>query len=215
MKCLLDNQYAPTTFNIGFVEAPFEAVLQWFVAWHKSLAASFKIGLSTIDVAGALPDLLAQLFPVAAPSDREMVVETRSTWTAYFDNSLISGDATSRVGVLCEVFECRGVAVACVPHRQPVGGRGVYGAVTFDMFAPHRTHFLNYLRSVRLVNNDRWEFHTDGPQQPFEEVETYQSPRLVDRFTPAMAERYCAALGIDIFNDAFYGPRAEWHFLSL
>ena len=42
--------------------------------------------------------------------------------------------------------------------------------------------------------------------QPFEEPEHYKERRIRDRLTDEMLERYCAALGIRLFDKAFYGP---------
>lgn len=42
--------------------------------------------------------------------------------------------------------------------------------------------------------------------QLFEETEAYSARRLRDRFTSAMLERYCQALGVDVFNPSAYGP---------
>lgn len=111
---------------------------------------------------------------------------------------------------MCEMLKCRGVAVSCVPHRSPEGGRGIYGGVQFQLFADHKTHFLNHERAVGVVHDGHrnWEFDAIGPVQDFEETTQYDARRVVDRFTPEMLGRYCAALGMDLFNPDFYGPNA-------
>jgi hypothetical protein len=53
-----------------------------------------------------------------------------------------------------------------------------------------------------------WVFEADGNYEPFEELEKYSVARIQDRLTDQMLERYCKALDIDLFNDAFYGRRA-------
>jgi hypothetical protein len=81
--------------------------------------------------------------------------------------------------------------------------------VHFQLFAPQETEFLNYLRGVSVGHDgERWVFHATGPIQPFEETLEYGAHRVRDRFTPLMLERYCAALGIDLFAPDFYGPNA-------
>lgn len=207
MKYFLQNEFAPVTFDLGFVDIPFDRAASFFASWIEFVHHLHGLEYSLAHLDGKLPELLEQLFPVVTPPDREMLVSTRGGWTAYFDNSL-GGNAATRVGYMCNELSCRGVAVSCAPHVQSSGDRGVYGAVTFDMFAPHATEFLNRLRSIRVVNNDGWEFFAIGPEQPFEEKEKYSSRRTVDRFTPEMLERYCLALGIDVFNADFYGPTA-------
>lgn len=208
MKYLLDNQLAPVTFGIGFVEAPFDRVSRFFVPWSTAILESYGLEHSVSVLQGTLKDLLAGLFPVTTPPSRDLLIETSRGWTACFDNSFIGGNASSRSSYLARELECRGVAISATPHVQPIGDRGVYGAVTFDLFASHETHFLNQVRSVRLVNDDRWVFSTSGPVQSFEEPDKYKSVSASDRFTPEMLERYCRALGIDVFNPDFYGPNA-------
>jgi hypothetical protein len=53
-----------------------------------------------------------------------------------------------------------------------------------------------------------WLFSADGLEQPFEEPTRYNARRVVDRFTDDMLERYCRALGIGLFDEAFYGTHA-------
>ena len=45
-----------------------------------------------------------------------------------------------------------------------------------------------------------------GAPQPFEELSTYEARNVQDRFTTDMLERYCRAIGIDVFNPGAYGP---------
>ena len=57
-------------------------------------------------------------------------------------------------------------------------------------------------------DGDEWEFEASGPIQSYEEPLEYTAARNRDRFTAEMLERYCRALGIDLFNPDFYGPNA-------
>jgi hypothetical protein len=52
----------------------------------------------------------------------------------------------------------------------------------------------------------KWVFYASGTPQPFEEPERYKERRIRARFTDEMLERYCAALGISLFDEHFYGP---------
>lgn len=64
------------------------------------------------------------------------------------------------------------------------------------------------LRAVTLTQDvDGWTFGANGPVQPFEETARYGARRVRDRFTADMLERYCAALGISLFDTDWYGPR--------
>lgn len=83
------------------------------------------------------------------------------------------------------------------------------GAVQFELFGPLDTEFLNYVRTVSVVfDGSRWQFAATGTEQAFEEVEAYRARRVRDRFTSAMLERYCRALGLEVFDPGFYGLEA-------
>jgi hypothetical protein len=87
------------------------------------------------------------------------------------------------------------------------GGR--MGSVQFEVFAPYATHFINHLRSVALTfDGRRWVFDEAGEVQPYEETDRYKRRRVGERFTSEMVERYCAALGLAVFDATAYGPRA-------
>jgi hypothetical protein len=73
------------------------------------------------------------------------------------------------------------------------------------MYGPEQTEWLNLVRALSAVQDQgRWEWTATGIVQSFEDVAMYQKPRVRDRFTPDMLARYCAALGIQLFDDDFY-----------
>jgi hypothetical protein len=67
---------------------------------------------------------------------------------------------------------------------------------------------LHALRSIQATNQDRWDWLLDGEPQPFEEPTLYANRAIKDRFDLAALNRYCAALGIQRAEPAFYGPDA-------
>ncbi len=76
----------------------------------------------------------------------------------------------------------------------------------FTLFAPEPREFLNIERSVSVINDvGGWEFNSVGSVQGFEHVERYSARRIADRFTPEMLEEYGRALGLELFDEAFYG----------
>ena len=87
------------------------------------------------------------------------------------------------------------------------------GAVKFTQFAPEKREFLNIDRSVSVANDVHgWKFHSMGQVQDFEQVDRYTASRIADRLTAEMLERYCQALGIDLFDEGFYcGPGVVTH----
>jgi hypothetical protein len=142
---------------------------------------------------------------------RQLFVETRSKWTAYFDCGIDGGDPTSVVGYLSRTLRCRGVTALAQPHtiEQFKGRCGRYGGVQFQLFGPNETDFLNYVRTVYAQHDgSRWVFGVSGTPQPYEAPESYKARRIPDRFTSEMLESYCRALGIELFDLSFYGPRA-------
>ncbi len=208
IRTLLDDQYAPITSAIGFLELPLEDAADAFVSWREALCP--LVGVDRPE--GGLSCVLNTLEPLTGGSrPRELLVAAGSRWTAYFDCGLTGTDAISPTGHLSRTVKCQGVAIRTDPHtydrtRRPSGRRG---SVQFQMFGPLSTHFLNYVRGVSVTfTGSRWEFHANGTEQVFEEPEVYETRRVRDRFTTDMLERYCQALGIDVFNPGAYGPGA-------
>ena len=102
------------------------------------------------------------------------------------------------------------MAIRCTPHVAARGARPArLGAVQFELFGPLSTEFLNYVRTVSVTfSGSKWQYTPTGTEQVIEEVETYKSSRVRDRFTSDMLERYCRAIGLDPFTGTAYGPNA-------
>jgi len=158
-----------------------------------------------------LSESLLALEPLTTPSDRYLLTETRSSWSAIFANGLRVNDVFSPVSYMPKVLGCRGVTIACVPDRSDCAdkdGLQIYGAVKFALYGPDETDWLKRIRSISVTNDvGGWEFGAQGEVQPYEQTENYGKRKIVDRFTPEMLEYYCAALAIDLFNPAFYGEQ--------
>ena len=153
---------------------------------------------------------LLRLEPLITPPRRELLVKTKSSWTAYFDNGTNGGDPTGPIGYLAQRLKCRGLAVRCVPHTlrdESSDAKGTYGSMQFGLFAPEPREWLNYERAITAANDGgKWVFITTGTIQPYETPERYNAKRIRDRFTDEMLEDYCRALGIELFDPDFYGP---------
>ncbi len=209
MRTLLGEQYAPITSSPGFLQLGLEDAARALAIWRQSLTPG---GVRTEEVSGGFPACLHRLEPLTGGArPRELLVETSGGWTAYFDCSLQGTDAVSAIGHLSQAAGCQGLAIRVHPHTAGLPGlrHGGYGSMQFALFGPLRTDFLNYVRTVNAdFDGSRWVFGAHGTPQWFEETGTYQAPRVRDRFTSAMLERYCQALGLDVFNSHDYGPRA-------
>jgi len=205
MKYLLDNELAPLTFEWGFIEAPADAVRSAYLRWQKTILQTVTV----VPVNLPLADALRQLEPLDNGSQRVLFLSTMAGWTACFDNGVRGGNPSTFVGELAQQMKCRGVACGCIPNtltRGDVGKLGTWGAVKFTLFAPEKRAFLNIERSVSVINDVRgWDFNSIGNVQDFEQVERYAATKIADRFTPEMLEDYCRALGIDLFDEHFYG----------
>jgi hypothetical protein len=193
---LLSDRYAPITHAIGFLEADFSAVSAADLKWRTSLS-----GYAFRPLRAEFPGLLDSLLPLTGPLLRNVWVRTAGPWTAYFDNSVNGSDPFGPVSYLAQQIGCRGVTIGYRPQSSKAEG-----GTSFSRFGPEKTDFLNYVRSISAINDGgRWRWDTWGTIQPFEETQRYQMRRIRDRLAPDMLERYCNALGIRPFEDAFYG----------
>ena len=208
VRTLLSERYAPITSSIGFLEVPLDDAARALEDWRRSLYSSVAVSRPP----DGFPDVLGRLEPLTGGArPRELLLVGAGGWTAYFDNSLHGTDAVSAVGHLSRTLRCQGLAIEVVPHTARAGDdtQGRMGAVQFELFGPIETEFLNYVRTVSAAfDGSRWQFTATGTEQAFEEVDAYRARRVRDRFTSAMLERYCRALGIEVFDPGFYGPEA-------
>ena len=209
MKALLNNERAPVTFGGGFIEIPFSEYCNAFAAWWKRLEIEFE----TFSFEADLKEALLRLEPLQNPQNRYLITETQSNWTAIFSNSRGGSDVTSAVGHLCKVLGCRGVTIQCSPSLTRREGNRTsivsYAATSFTLDGPDETEWLNQIRHVSArKDGGPWKFLQRGKVQPFEQVEHYENKHIRDRFTPEMLESYCAALGIRLFDGAFYGAKS-------
>jgi hypothetical protein len=212
MKALLDNRFVPLTFSLGFVESPFALFSEAFASWQINLDTKFKTKTDIIRFAAPLAEALKSLEPLTTPLDRYVLIETRSNWTSIFSNGLRVNDVASPVGYLSGLLHCRGLTTSSVPDRSELHANKnairIYGAVTFTLYGPEKTDWLNRIRRVSVTNDvSGWEFAAEGEVQPYEQVENYARRKVVERFTPGMLESYCRALGIDLLEETFYGGR--------
>lgn len=207
MRTLLNERFAPITSSIGFLELPLDEAAAGLELWRKVRHPNIRVERT----GEGFPEVLHRLQPLTIPGvPRELLIGA-GRWTAYFDNSLLGTDAVSPMGFLAEELGCQGLAIRAVPHTMglPAVDHGRYGSVQFQLFGPLRTEYINYVRTVAAAcDGDRWVFDANGTEQPFEEPHAYESRRIRDRFTSGMLERYCQALGIDVFNPGTYGPEA-------
>jgi len=202
MRTLLSERYAPITSAIGFLELPLEAAAEALVGWRRG-----HVDATATRVHEPFPEVLHRLEPLTTGvRPRELLVAAGS-WTAYFDCSLRGTDAVSTIGHLSRTIPCQGLAIRNVPRTVGLPGvaQGRAGSVQFELFGPLATEFANYVRTVAVTHTgSKWRFDANGTVQAFEETDAYTSRKVRDRFTSDMLERYCRALGVDVFDPATY-----------
>lgn len=207
MPTLLDDQFAPITSKIGFLEIPLAEAASGLATWRRRLYGEVAVSAAN----EGFPEVLHRLEPLTGGSRPRELLISAHRWTAYFDNSLRGTDAVSAIGYLSRAMRCRGLAITAIPHAVQGNGKGPgrMGSMQFELFGPEQTEFLNYLRTVAVAFDGRkWVFHAFGPALPFEEVDNYRQRQVRERLTSEMLERYCRALGIDVLNPDAYGPDA-------
>lgn len=210
---LLNNDFAPVTFRFGFVEASFSSLCDAFRDWFSTIGAEYpNLRTEFTPIAAPFTTALLSLEPLTTPSDRYLIVETNSNWTAVFANGLRVNDVASAAGYLPTVLKCHGLEVGYTPDSSKSNRRDLirkWGSTLFALYGPTQTDWLNRIRSVSVSNDiGGWSFEQGGEVQPFEEQAAYRKRRIRDRFTFDMLERYCTALGIELNHDDFYRPRS-------
>jgi hypothetical protein len=193
---LLGGRYFPITSCFGFLEADLETV----IAADKNGRLS-RGGYSIERIRGSLPEMLDRLLPLTGPLLRHLWVRTNASWTAYFDNFVNGGDPYGPVHQGSLQIPCRGVMILNKPQTPKS-----YGGTRFTIFGSKSPVGLNVDREISAINDGgRWAWDQSGDPLPFEETSQYESRRIRDRLTPEMLDRYCTAIGIRAFDDAFYG----------
>lgn len=204
---LLDDRWAPVTSEMGFLEAGAEPAARAFGAWQAGLLAPRGISVGVSPISGTLEQVLSALLPLTRPETRrELFIPTRSSWTAYVENGWGGTDAASVMRYMARTLGCRGLRVVAVPDTYR-HAKGRYGAVMLEVYGPHQTDWLNYVRAVSASNDGgRWAFEQFGEPFSFEKLEQYQARRVRDRFTFDMLKEYLQHLGLSPFEEDFYLP---------
>lgn len=146
-----------------------------------------------------------------------LVVGTASPWSAVLDNGIMP-DPSGVVSRMVDLLGVRGFYIVAEPNVYPprdAPNLERLGARHFVIEWPDPTaQFGRGYRSIELQRDSgrRWSFNQYGDPLPFEDTAAYTARRLTDRLTPRMLADYCAALGVDAFNDDFYtGPSRLVH----
>jgi hypothetical protein len=193
MKVIFGGGLWPLGWSVGFVELPLSEAFDRYRAW------GLKVAFSEL---GQLPivDALQRLLPFEMPYTRRLLVGTRGSWTAIFDNSRGGGDPWPPTSQLARE-DAHGVIATHIPREQ-----SSLPATQFHLLGPEGEPPLMYVRTVDagVFDSGRWQFETSGTIQPFERVDAYGARRVRDRFTRPMLLGYLGSLGIDADEPSFY-----------
>lgn len=204
---LLGDRWAPVTSEMGFLETGAEHAARAFAAWQEGLQAPRGIAVEVRPVSGSLEQALSTLLPITRPeTQRHLFIPTGSPWTAYVENGWGGTYASGAMRYMARTLGCRGLRVVAVPNTIRKD-KGRFGAVMLEVYGPHRTEWLNYVRVVSASNDGgHWVFDQSGEPFAFEKVEQYQARRVKDRFTFDMLKEYLRHLGLSPFEEDFYLP---------
>ncbi|MBT2585352.1 hypothetical protein [Arthrobacter sp. ISL-95] len=206
-QLLLGNAWAPVTNTLSFINAPLEVASDIWKEWEKSPVLERNLDVKKTHHHGGLHELLETLLPLGDGTRKLFLETSNKDWTGVVSNSVGGSDLNSVLEVQYgQRQKIRSVIVTEIPHtldkKNYEQHRGRYGVRSFTVRGPG-----GFVRSVRLVNEDKWVFYTTGSEPfDFENTEAYRKSRKTERFTHEMLLDYCHHLGIEPFNADFYVP---------
>ena len=209
MSVMTSGDFAPATWSVGFLKAPFENLVSGIRDWYD-LSSAQQSQVQT--VSGSLRERLMMLEPLTLGRNRELIASTPSGWCAWFSGGLLNGTEPTYPPYLAEQLECEALTVACWPTEvEPHSPATRYRALQFDLHDGRiNGEFGSTVRSISLTRDSKkLRFEAFGTVQDFEDVGAYERRLKAERFTVEMFTDYCKALGKDFFKDDFYsGPSA-------
>ena len=195
---VLGGPLSPLAWGAGFVEASLDDAVEALEAWWRSIRRRYRLEPTS----GLLLAQLRRLDPLEAPYTCHLLVGTRSSWTACFDNSIGGGDQTSWCAQLSRELGTRCVLAEHVPPEHYP-----YPSTQLELLGPEGEPPLLYIRtlSAGVYDDERWEWYAAGPPQSWEDVTRYTVPRIRDRLDRDLLVHYLACLGITVDEPEFYG----------
>jgi hypothetical protein len=195
---------------MGFFKAPLESARAHLVAWLREIEGPRGLSIEEQPAGGRLEEVLRSLLPPTTRAiERRVLIPTVGPWTAYLDN-LELGTDPGAVSYLARRMKCTGVHFVAQPlsvERTPAGERHD-GAVALSIYGRQDNPDVdNTIRAIQLFGElDEWAFRESGQPLPYEDTSAYRAPRVEDRFTIEMLERYLREMGIRAFEEDFYRP---------
>jgi len=214
MTYLCDNKLAPLTFSCGFIEKPLDDVVKSFRSWQRLTMRNTKVN----QLSGELSQILIYLEPLDTEGRTTLFCETKSKWTALFDNSISGANPEMVVSYLSKSLRVPGCVFVAIPNtitKSKIARGGVWGCHAFRMYSPNSREQLGLVRSITLQNDvDGWSFNAIGEPFEFEDESNYNHGKSVDRFSIEHLKKIGDGLGLRPFSQDFYGPKACSVFLD-
>lgn len=210
MHLLLNDQFAPITSTLGFLETDLQNAVDSFLRWQEPIQAARGVAFTAREIQGDLGSALSALPPLTSVEARRFLfIPTAGSWVAFLDNGHRGTDATGPMAYLARTVGCRALRVVAVPHHEPRREdgqwRGRYGATILDLFGPAVRNHANTVRSITMMNDGgKWTFEELGDPLPFEDRDAYKARRIRDRFPLELLARYLKQLGVEPFDAQFY-----------
>lgn len=197
-------KYAPITTHLVFIEMDAQELTEKLRKRNQEICQMWEfpwtVGVDKVQ-GTSLEDKLKALLPLSSGYRDFLISQTKSGWSTYISNNFERGtDVHSQPGYYARTWK---VKVLSLIMTQDIRG-GQPGSTQFVLRDENNVCEEQRIRYVLAHKESRWEFEEYGQRLPFEDVEQYSAKRIKDRLTPAMLERYCAHLGIDLFNPDFY-----------
>lgn len=112
-------------------------------------------------------------------------------WTAVLTNGPLGTDVGMLPSLAARQLGCNAIrATATAPAAR-------FPAVVLEVYDPAAADILRCRRAISAANDGgRWAFAQSGEPFAFEQLDTYTSRRVIDRFTPTMLHEYLGELGV-------------------
>jgi hypothetical protein len=205
ITCFLP-QYAPITFQGGFVSAPLEIVLSEYCTWLKDRSRGFDVQTSSANFHD-VGSVFLSLQPVRDPWNRMLFVQTSEKWTALFCNGFRVADVSSSTAVLAARLRVSGIYYAsCPSFRASAGGSSEQqGALKFAYYGRSSGASLTPERTVHLLQEDaKWRFSQQGVPMTWEDPTKYQSKAKVKRLSTDSIRKGLMAFSIRVDDETFF-----------
>lgn len=188
----------PITDKMAFLKADIGLVVEAFLAWQTPLVAEHKNIFYKVSINDSLEKLFQSLCPLTtAERRRYLFIPTQSEWVTLVDNGHTGTDRTIPE-VLSTVINTDCVFFTYDSQTEET---------ILDIYGMIEANKIDLIRSIAVVKEDGWRFYQYGSPLPFEDLVSYKSRRIKDRFNRPILNHYLKELGIDAFNDAFYNSK--------